>query len=104
MAWLGVVLVMAMGLLFFAINYYLWQRIDSADGTPRYGFMAKYVYTILALCMMVSITPHTIVMIPLELQQLGGQQHPVLGNYGVESAKSTAAWLMIVVTLWSWLL
>ncbi len=104
LAWLGVVLVMVMGLLFFAINYYLWQRIDAAGGSPRYGRYAKYVYAILSLCMMVSITPHTIVMTPLELQQMGGQQHGVLGNFGVESAKSTAAWLMIIVTLWSWVL
>jgi len=104
LAWLGVVLVMAMGLLFFAINYYLWQRIDATGGSPHYGRYAKYVYAILALCMMVAVTPHTIMMTPLELQQMGGQQHGVLGNYGVESAKSTAAWLMIVVTLWSWVL
>ncbi len=102
LAWLNVVLVTVMGLLFFAINYYLWQRIDTAGGTPRYGFMAKYVYTILALCMMVSITPHTIVMTPLELQQMGGQQHQVLGNFGVESAKMSATNIMIMVTLWSW--
>ncbi len=104
LAWLGVVLVMAMGLLFFAINYYLWQRIDGAGGSVRYGRYSKYVYAILALCMMVAVTPHTITMTPLEFQQMGGQQHEVLGNYGVESAKSTAAWLMIVVTLWSWIL
>lgn len=104
LAWLGVVLVMTMGLLFFSINYYLWQRIDATGGSPYYGRYAKYVYAILSLCMMVSITPHTIVMTPLELQQMGGQQHPVLGNYGVESAKSTAAWLMSIVTLWSWVL
>jgi len=104
LAWLGVVLVTAMGLLFFAINYYLWQRIDAAGGSPYYGRYAKYVYGILVLCMIVSVTPHTIVMTPLEFQQMGGQQHGVLGNYGVESAKSTAAWLMIVVTLWSWVL
>ncbi len=104
LAWLGVVLVMAMGLLFFAVNYYLWQRIDAAGGSSCYDRYAKYVYAILSLCMMVSITPHTIVMTPLEFQQLGGRQHGVLANYGVESAKSTAAWLMILVTLWSWVL
>ncbi len=102
LAWLGVVLVVAMGLLFFAMNYFFWQRIDAAGGTPRYGFMAKYVYLILALSMMVTVTPHTIVMTPLELQQMGGQQHPVLGNYGVESAKSSASWIMIIATIWSW--
>ncbi len=104
LAWLGLILVTAMSLLFFAVNYYLWQRIDAAGGSPRYERYAKYIYAILALCMMVSITPHTIVMSPLELQQMGGQQHGVLGNFGVESAKMPAVNIMIVMTLWSWVL
>ncbi len=104
LAWLGVVLIMAMGLLFFTINYYLWQRIDAAGGSPRYGRYAKYVYAILSLCVMISVTPHTFVMTPLELLQMGGQQHQVVGNFGVESAKMPAVNIMIVMTLWSWVL
>jgi hypothetical protein len=53
---------------------------------------------------MVYITPHTMVMTLLELKNMGGQQHPVLGNFGLESAKSTAANLMILITVWSFML
>ena len=101
LAWLGVILVTLIGLFFFGLNYYLWQRIDAAGGTARYGRYSKYVFGIIALSMMVHVTPHTIVMTPLELKLLGGQQHPVLGNYGVESAKMTAMNMMMVMTLWS---
>ena len=101
LAWLGLILVTLIGLFFFAINYYLWQRIDAAGRFARYGRYSKYVFGIIGLAMMVQITPHTIVMTPLELKLLGGQQHPVLGNYGVESAKMTAMNMMIVMTLWS---
>ena len=104
LAWLGVILVTAMGLLFFVINYYLWHRIDAAGGAQRYGRYTKYIYGILALCMMVSITPHTMVTSPLELQQMGGQQHQVVGNFGVESAKMPAVNIMIVMTLWTWVI
>ena len=60
--------------------------------------------TILAACMAVYSTPHTFVMTPRELLQMGGQQHQVLGNYGVESAKNTAINIMMVVTMWSFIL
>ena len=104
LAWLGLVLVTAMGILFFAINYYLWQRIASVGGAWSLGWATKWVFGILALCMVVYITPHTMVMTPLELKNMGGQQHQVLGNYGVESAKSAAVNLMILVTAWSFVL
>lgn len=103
LAWLGLVLVTAMGLIYFAINYYLWQRIMSM-GSQSLAWATKWVFGLLALCTMVYITPHTFVMTMLELKQMGGQQHPVLGNYGVESAKSAAANLMMLITAWSFVL
>lgn len=104
LAWLGLVLVTVMGLLFFTINYYFWQRIASAGGAQSFGWATKWVFGILTLCMVVYITPHTMVMTPLELKNMGGQQHQVLGNYGVESAKSAAVNLMMLVTTWSFVL
>lgn len=104
LAWQGIILVTVMALLLFSVNYYLWQRIDGADERAQYGWMSKWVFTVLALCSLVYITPHTMIMTPLELKNIGGQQHPVIGNYGVESAKSAAVNLMIVVTAWSFLI
>jgi hypothetical protein len=104
MAWLGIVLVGAMAILFLGLNYYLWQRIASAGGSDSYGWMSKWVFGMLALCALVYITPHTLIMTPLELKHMGGQQHPVLGSYGVESAKSAAVNLMILVSTWSFVL
>ncbi len=43
-------------------------------------------------------------MTPLELQQMGGQQHQVLGDYGVESAKQPAINIMVLLTVWSLLI
>ncbi len=103
LAWLGLILVMAMGLIYFAINYYLWQRITSMRGQSL-AWATKWVFGLLALCTMVYITPHTFVMTMLELKQMGGQQHPVLGNYGVESAKSPAVNMMMLITAWSFIL
>lgn len=104
LAWLGLIRVVIVGGLFFGINYYLWQRIDGAVPGKRYNHYAKYVFLILSLCFVVYITPHTMIMTPLELKQMGGQQHQVLGNYGVESAKNAAVNIMIIVTMWSLIL
>ncbi|MDH5640249.1 MAG: cytochrome ubiquinol oxidase subunit I [Nitrospira sp.] len=104
LAWQGIILVTVMAILFFSVNYYFWQRIDGALASAPYGGMSKWVFGVLTLCALVYITPHTMVMTPLELKNLGGQQHPVIGNYGGESAKSAAVNLMILVTAWSFLI
>ena len=43
--------------------------------------------------------PHTIVMTPAELKMMGGAQHPIIGHFGVMSAKNTAVNLMITTTV-----
>jgi cytochrome bd ubiquinol oxidase subunit I len=104
LAWSGIILVSVVALLFLTINYYLWQRIDVAKNGAQYRSHSKYLFAILAICAAVYVTPHTLVMTPLELKQMGGQQHPVLGNYGVESAKQPAICIMILLTAWSLLI
>jgi len=104
LAWLGIVLVSVMGLVLLGINYYLWQRIDTLRERQSFAAASKWVYLLLGLCVVVYITPHTMMMTPLEFKHLGGQQHQVLGNYGVESAKSAAINLMMLITAWSFLI
>ena len=101
LAWLGIVLVSLVAALFLVINYYVWQRIDVAPAGAIYRPHAKYIFALLALCAAVYVTPHTMIMTPLELLQVGGQQHQVLGNYGVESAKQPAINMMTLLTAWS---
>jgi hypothetical protein len=103
-AWMNIILMLLIGVLFAAINYYIWQRIDSIKGTEHYRSYAKYAFFILVVCILVYITPHTLVMRPLELKAIGGQQHPIVGNFGVESSKQTAINIMMVVTTGSLLL
>jgi len=51
----------------------------------------------------VFITPHTMVMTPSELKAVGSQQHPVLGNFGVMSAKNGGINILIVTTILSFI-
>jgi hypothetical protein len=56
------------------------------------------------MCFIVWLTPHTMVMTPAELKAMGGQQHPVLGNYGVMSAKNGAINTIITTTVLSFIM
>ncbi len=104
LAWISIILVFLMGILFLAVNYYLWRSIASMPGGSWYRPHAKWVFLILTICFVVYMTPHTLVMRAAELKAIGGQQHPVIGNYGVESSKQPAVNIMIVVTMWSLLI
>jgi cytochrome bd ubiquinol oxidase subunit I len=103
-AWIGIILVSVIASLFLALNYYLWQRIDATQSGHFYQTYSKYVFVFLALCVIVYVTPHIMVMTPLKLKQMGGQQHQLLGNYGVESAKQAAINIITLLTAWSLLI
>jgi cytochrome d ubiquinol oxidase subunit I len=104
LAWANVILVFLVGLLFFAINYYVWQRINSVEEGKIYSSQMKYVFLVLTVSLLVYVTPHTLVMNALELKAIGGQQHPIVGNFGVESSKGAAINIIISVTMWSLIL
>ncbi len=104
LAWLLIILVMLVGALFLAINYYLWRRIQSAPGGMRYRPKAKWIFVVLTMSFVVYMTPHTLVMRAAELKAIGVQQHPVVANYGTEASKQAAVNIMIVVTMWSLLI
>jgi hypothetical protein len=59
---------------------------------------------ILLLCLGVWMTPHSLVASLEEARKLGGTHHPLLGVFGVMSAKMTVANLMILVTFMSFIM
>src|SRR5207249_5794804 len=85
-------------------NYYLWQGMDRMPGAERFQKYIKYMVFVLIMCFIVWLTPHTMVMTPAELKAMGGQQHPVLGNYGVMSAKNGAINTIITTTVLSFII
>jgi cytochrome bd ubiquinol oxidase subunit I len=89
LAWLFIIQATMIGILFLSTNYYLWQALGRMRGAEKYQRF------------LVFITPHTMVMSPAELKAMGGQQHPVLGNYGVMSAKNGGINVIITTTVLS---
>ena len=103
LTWLFVVQALLIGVLFLGINYYLWQSMGRIQGGERYQRALKLLVLGLTVCVMIWLTPHTIVMTPTEVKAMGGAQHPVIGNYGVMSGKNGAINIMICLTALSYI-
>lgn len=103
LAWLFIIQATMIGALFLTTSYYLWQCLGRMRGAEHYLRYVKYLVFVMVVGFLVFITPHTMVMTPAELKAMGGQQHPVLGNYGVMSAKNGGINVIIVTTVLSFI-
>jgi len=99
LAWVFIMQATMIAVLFVTTNYYLWQAMGRVSGAERYYKFFKLMLLVLIVATISWLTPHTIVMTPAELKAMGGAQHPVVGNYGVMSAKNTAVNIMITTTV-----
>src|SRR2546429_3158722 len=73
-------------------------------GGVRYQRYFKYLVWAMMACVVIWLTPHTLMMSSGEVKAMGGAQHPVIGNYGVMSAKNGAINVMICLTGLSYIL
>lgn len=103
LTWLFVVQALLIGVLFLGINFYIWQSMARLRGGERYHPYYQMLLTVFMLALVIWLTPHTVFMSASEVKAMGGAQHPVVGNYGVMSAKNGAINIMILVTTMSFL-
>ena len=103
-SWLFVIQAVLIGILFLGANYYLWIGMRRMPGGERYAKFRLPLAVILFTSFAVWLTPHTMVGSIEELRALGGAYHPVLGVFGVMSAKNTAVNLVILSTFVSLIL
>jgi cytochrome bd-type quinol oxidase subunit 1 len=106
LSWLFILQAILIGVLFIGANYYFWtgliSRIEGAGEKYR-----KYMLIMLATligCLAIWMTPHSLVASLEEARKLGGTHHPLLGVFGVMSAKMTVVNIMILVTFISFLM
>ena len=106
LAWLFILQAMLIGVLFLGANYYFWMgityRIPGSERTYRRPILAMLI--VLMVCLGVWMTPHSLVASLEEARKMGGTHHPLLGVFGVMSAKMTVANLMILVTFMSFVM
>lgn len=98
LSWLWIIQAVLISSLFLASNYYLWLGMERIDGGERYQKYIKYMLSVLLLCVWVWATPHSLVVTPEEVTLMGGVHHPVIGVFGVMSAKMTAVNYMILTS------
>jgi cytochrome d ubiquinol oxidase subunit I len=103
LTWLFVVQALLIGALFLGVNYYLWQSMARLRGGERYQPYYQVLLGVLMLALFIWLTPHTVMMSGSEVKAMGGAAHPVVGNYGVMSAKNGAVNIMILVTALSFM-
>jgi cytochrome bd-type quinol oxidase subunit 1 len=103
LTWMFVLQAIVVGALFIGANYYLWQGMTRMPGAERYQRYIKYLLYGLVISFLVWFTPHTLFLTPEETKAMGGAQHPVIGNFGVMSAKNGAINLMILLSALSYI-
>ena len=100
---LFVVQALLIGVLFLGVNFYLWQSMARLRGGERYQPYYQLLLSVFMLALFIWLTPHTVFMSAGEVKAMGGASHPVVGNYGVMSAKNGAVNIMILVTAMSFM-
>ncbi len=103
LTWLFVVQALLIGVLFLGVNFYLWQSMARLRGGERYQPYYRVLLTVFMLALVIWLTPHSVLMSAGEVKAMGGAAHPVVGNYGVMSAKNGAVNIMILVTTMSFM-
>ena len=103
LTWLFVVQALLIGVLFLGVNFYLWQSMARLRGGERYQPYYQLLLAVFMLALFIWLTPHTVFMSAGEVKAMGGASHPVVGNYGVMSAKNGAVNIMILVTAMSFM-
>jgi cytochrome bd ubiquinol oxidase subunit I len=104
MSWLWIIQAILIGILFLGSNYYLWLGMERIPGSERYRKYVPPMLIILTIGFMIWATPRSMVVTLDEARAMGGTHHPLLGFFGVMSAKNTVVNLMILTTFLSFIL
>jgi cytochrome bd ubiquinol oxidase subunit I len=105
LSWLFILQAILIGVLFLGANYYFWLGlIHRLEGGVQYRRQIITMLTVLILALAVWMTPHSLVASLQEARLMGGTHHPLLGVFGVMSAKMTVVNIIILVTFMSFLI
>ena len=102
-SWLFIIQAAMIGVLFLGVNFYLWSGMGRIKGAERYARYRPLVFAVLIACIAVWATPRTLILSQVEKAAIGGEHHPLVGVFGVMSAKNTAVNLIILTTFLTFL-
>ncbi len=101
LAWLFIIQAVLIGTILLAANYYLWCGLGRTERGAQYAHYVKYIAVVIVGGFLVWVTPHTLILTPQEIQNLGGTSHKTLGPLGIMPAKNIAVNMMLVFTFLS---
>lgn len=103
-SWLFIIQAVLIGVIFLSANYYFWIGMSRISGGERFAKHQIWMLAVIVIGVAIWMTPHNVPMTPKEMVRMGGQFHPLVGVFGVMSAKNTVVNLIILTTFISWLL
>jgi mono/diheme cytochrome c family protein len=105
LSWLFILQAVLIGAMFLGSNFYFWMGLAyRVDGAEKYKKPIIGMLIALLICFGVWLTPHSLVASLQEARAMGGTHHPILGVFGVMSAKMTAVNIMLLITFGSFLM
>jgi len=105
LAWLFIIQAILIAVLFIGSNYYFWLGlVHRIEGGARYKRSIFIMLISIFICFAIWMTPHSMVASLEEARAMGGTHHPLLGVFGVMSAKMTVVNIAILTTFISFLL
>jgi len=103
-SWLFIIQAVLIGNLFLAANYYLWLGMGRVEREHQKRALVPLLLGLLTIGFIIWATPRNPITTPGETAALGGAAHPILGFFGVMSAKNTAVNITILATFVSFIL
>lgn len=103
-SWLFIIQAVLIGVIFLSANYYFWIGMSRISGGERFAKHQIWMLAVLVLGVAIWMTPHNMPMTSKEMIRTGGAFHPLVGVFGVMSAKNSVVNLIILTTFVSWLL
>jgi cytochrome bd-type quinol oxidase subunit 1 len=103
-SWLFIIQAVLIGNLFLAANYYLWLGMGRVERQHQKRALIPVLLGLITIGIIIWATPRNPITTPTETASLGGAAHPILGFFGVMSAKNTAVNITILATFVSFIL
>jgi hypothetical protein len=76
------------------------SRIQGGEKFARYRPIA---IAVIVVCVAIWMTPRTLILSPKEMAAIGGPNHPLIGYFGLMTAKNTVVQFIILTTFLSFL-
>ena len=102
-SWLFIIQAVMIGVLFLGANYYLWSGMSRIPGAEKYARYRSIMIGVIVVCVAIWMTPRKPIANSQEIAAMGSEYHPLVGFFGLMTAKNTGVNIIILTTFLSFL-